>query len=120
MQIDSRPINLMTLSDEVGSNDPISKNVSDLTSSTTAVRTDSTQAFAAKFGIYFDSKTGVLYPVALLGCRLSVCEKHDVIKFGPCQPSEHVSQKSMQRRHCSKKVFVHSDGVRQQWISYSE
>lgn len=54
VQIDSRPINLITLSDEIGSNDPISIHVSDLTSSTTAVRTDSTQALAAKFGIYFD------------------------------------------------------------------
>ena len=55
-----------------------------------------------KLGIYFDSKTCVLDPVALLGCRLSVCDKHDVIKLGPCQPSKHVlnhSQKSMQR-HC--------------------
>ena len=58
-------------------------------------------------------------PVALLGCRLSVCEKHDhVIKLGPCQLSKHVlnhSQKSMQR-HCSKQVFVHTDGIRRQWI----
>ena len=82
------------------------------------MRTDSTEAVAAKFGIYFDSKTGVLDPVPLLGC---VCEKHDVIKLGPCQPSKHVlnhSQKNMQR-HCSKQVFVHPDGIRRQWISYS-
>ena len=82
VQIDSRTINQITVSAEVGSNDPISVKVSDQTTSATAVRTDSTEAVAAKFGIYFDSKTGVLDPVPLLGCRLSVCEKHDVIKLG--------------------------------------
>ena len=60
VQIDSRAINQITVSDEVGSNDPLSVKVSDQTTSATAVRTDSTEAVAAKFGIYFDSKTGVL------------------------------------------------------------
>eukprot|EP00731_Ephydatia_muelleri_P017107 Em0010g205a len=80
VQIDSRTINQITVSDEVGSNDPISVKVSDQTTSATSVRTDSTEAVAAKFGIYFGSKTGVLDPVALLGCRLSVCEKHEYVE----------------------------------------
>eukprot|EP00731_Ephydatia_muelleri_P009698 Em0005g284a len=106
---------------EVGRNEPVSVEVSTVTSVTAVSEAVSTQAVAAKFGLHFDSRTGVLDPVALVGCRVSVSEKHDVIKLGPCQPSKHVlnhSQKSMQR-HCSEQVFVHSDGVRRQWISYS-
>ena len=97
MQIDSCTINKITISDEVGSNDPISVNVSDQTTSAIAVRTEA--AAAAKFGVYFDKKNGVLDPVALLGCRLSIC---DVIKLGPCQPSKHVLNQSIQR-HCSQR-----------------
>eukprot|EP00731_Ephydatia_muelleri_P025064 Em0017g147a len=106
---------------EVGRNEPVSVEVSTVTSVTAVSEAVSTQAVAAKFGLHFDSRTGVLDPVALVGCRVSVSEKHDIIKLGPCQPSKHVlnhSQKSMQR-HCSEQVFVHSDGVRRQWISYS-
>ncbi|KAL5502010.1 hypothetical protein EMCRGX_G008703 [Ephydatia muelleri] len=106
---------------EVGRNEPVSVEVSTVTSATAVSEAVSTQAVAAKFGLHFDSRTGVLDPVALVGCRVSVSEKHDKIKLGPCQPSKHVlnhSQKSMQR-HCSEQVFVHSDGVRRQWISYS-
>eukprot|EP00731_Ephydatia_muelleri_P006691 Em0003g939a len=106
---------------EVGRNEPVSVEVSTVTSATAVSEAVSTQAVAAKFGLHFDSRTGVLDPVALVGCRVSVSEKHDIIKLGPCQPSKHVlnhSQKSMQR-HCSEQVFVHSDGVRRQWISYS-
>ena len=106
---------------EVERNEPVSVEVSTVTSATAVSEAVSTQAVAAKFGLHFDSRTGVLDPVALVGCRVSVSEKHDIIKLGPCQPSKHVlnhSQKSMQR-HCSEQVFVHSDGVRRQWISYS-
>ncbi|KAL5505388.1 hypothetical protein EMCRGX_G006810 [Ephydatia muelleri] len=106
---------------EVGRNEPVSVEVSTVTSATAVSEAVSTQAVAAKFGLHFDSRTGVLDPVALVGCRVSVSKKHDIIKLGPCQPSKHVlnhSQKSMQR-HCSEQVFVHSDGVRRQWISYS-
>eukprot|EP00731_Ephydatia_muelleri_P012303 Em0006g1197a len=106
---------------EVGRNEPVSVEVSTVTSVTAVSEAVSTQAVAAKFGLHFDSRTGVLDPVALVGCRVSVSEKHDIIKLGPCQPSKHVlnhSQKSMQQ-HCSEQVFVHSDGVRRQWISYS-
>ncbi|KAL5481248.1 hypothetical protein EMCRGX_G021378 [Ephydatia muelleri] len=101
--------------------EPVSVEVSTVTSATAVSEAVSTQAVAAKFGLHFDSRTGVLDPVALVGCRVSVSEKHDIIKLGPCQPSKHVlnhSQKSMQQ-HCSEQVFVHSDGVRRQWISYS-
>ncbi|KAL5505190.1 hypothetical protein EMCRGX_G006585 [Ephydatia muelleri] len=106
---------------EVGRNEPVSVEVSTVTSATAVSEAVSTQAVAAIFEFHFDSRTGVLDPVALVGCRVSVSEKHDIIKLGPCQPSKHVlnhSQKSMQR-HCSEQVFVNSDGVRRQWISYS-
>ena len=80
--------------------------------------------FLSNPSIIIDDVSGTFDPASLVGLKLNTEEKEKLIKMEPCQPSQQVLKLRKKlfgerSRYCSQQVFLHDDGTKRKWISYS-
>ena len=80
--------------------------------------------FLSNPSIIIDDVSGTFDPASLVGLKLNTEEKEKLIKIEPCQPSQQAlklrkKQFGERSRYCSQQVFLHDDGTKRKWISYS-
>ena len=71
-----------------------------------------------------DDVSGTFDPASLVRLKLSTEEKEELTKMEPCQRSQQVLKLRKEQfgecsRYCSQQVFLHDDGTKRKWISYS-